>query len=338
MDNKEELDSELDKLIAEATAEREENNDADSGENNEGKSDDSTDNFADNSGDSNDNSGEENSDDKSEEKKDETTGDENSEESSYSKEFKPVEVKFGNSKITLDSEEEVAKYLENQKNQIPVVKENATESMVKQAKISNEELALLADIKAGKPGAMKELARLNKIDLADAEDSEGDYKAEFKVEEKSEMDKAVDSISADAELAPKFNNVLSTVPDDFIESVSSNAADLLRFAGHVKSGIAEELIPLATKASALNGKSLLENYIEIGEQRYLESKESKKETKTESKEERQVTDKEKKLRERASSDADSNKSTGSSTADDIWNMSPEEMNLALENGEINLRD
>jgi hypothetical protein len=333
--NIDELDNELDKLIAEAEAERDNNDN--SKDNNEEEGGDIAGDSSDNDDNSSDTSDEDNS-EEGKENKDETTGDEDSEESADTKKFKPVEVQFGQNKITLDSEEEVAKYLENQNREIAKVQESDTEIAVKQAGISDVELALLADVKAGKPGAIKALAELGKIDLADAEDSEGDYTPEFKVEKKSDVDKAIASISADKELATQFNNTLATVPDDFIASISGDAKDLLRFAGHVKSGIAQELIPLATKASALNGKSLLENYVEIGEQKYLKAGKSKEEAKADNKPKREVTEKEKSLRERASKDADTNKTSSSSTVDDIWNMTAEEMNEKLANGEIDLRD
>ena len=337
--SKEELDSHLDQLIAAAEAERDE------GINDDGNADSNDDNSAAGNGDSsNDNDGSADGTNDDGSNKD-GEGDNSQSESSNANEndsdkgeqaggnskFDAIKVKVSGQEVSLDTPEEVKSYLDNQNNKVELPTENVVEETVKQAGLSQREIALMADVKAGKPGALAELAKLGNIDLADADEFEGEYETEFKPTIKTDFDRVVDSIKGDAELAPKFTDVTKDLPDEFLSAVSQDPRDLATFASHVKSGLAQELLEKAAKDTALGKGSLLENYIKHGEADKATSKESKK-----SEQSRKVDPEKQKMIDRAAADADANKSSdaGQLTVDDMWE---DGMLEKVRSGEIDIR-
>ena len=259
--------------------------------------------------------------------------DEDKKQSPDTAKFTPLEVTVNGQKVMLESQEEVKDFI-NTKNRNTLPKENVTEEIVKQAKLSQEDLALFADIKTGDVGAFAKLAKDLGIDLAEVDEFDGKYEQKFKPNIKTDFDRVIDSIGNDAELAPKFNEVTKDLPDDFLHSVSQNPNDLAQFASHIKSGLAQELLELAVKDTALGKGTLIENYIKHGE-----AKAGKKaEAKPAKKEERKLSEKEIKLRKRANADNEQNKGgkTADLSVDDIWD-DPEIMKK-IASGEINLAD
>ena len=336
----EDLNADIERLIAEANAERDAEENTQDDNNNDVDDNNDSNNGDGSSDDTESTSDEENSD--SVEGEDNGTQGSNEDESGQEEsskdkeeEFTKIKTKVNGQEIVLESKEEVEKFIETQNRQMQSTRPSEVEEIVTQAKLSQEDLRLLADIKAGKPGALKKLADTNKIDLADADEFDGDYNPEFTPEIKSDIDIVLDNINANTELAPKFNEVVSTLPDDFLSAIGSNAHDLQQFASHVESGLAAELLPQAIKLTSLGQGSLLDNYIKLGEAKFA-NKDNSSKPQTENK--RHISEKEKKLRDRASSDADKNKGGKSSdfTVEDLWN----EDNLLdkVRNGEIDLRN
>ena len=330
------INADIEQMMQDALDEREEleNDDDNSDDNNSDDNSDSdeNENTEEEENDSNDN--------EEKEHKEENDTDENDsgeQHSESSKDFTPIKTKVNGQEITLESHEEIERFINNQ-NRSTQQDESINDTIVSQAGLSQEDLVLLADIKAGNIGALNKLAKDNKMDLADVDEFEGEYKSEFKPKIKSDIEKVADQISTDKDLASKFSDVVSGIQgqagDDFLAAIGSNAQDLASFASHVKDGIAQELLPQAVKEMAVNGGTLLENYIKLGEAKFKKSSES---TKVEKKQERTISKREQSLRDRASSDADENKGGKSSdlSVDDLWEDSILEK---VKNGEINLRD
>ena len=338
MDN---LNADIDRLIEEANAERDTDTGDTDGDNNDDTNNDSTGDDDNNDSSTNDDSNQEGQDESEDSDGQDSDSDGSEQEESTTNEetsFEKIKTKVSGQEITLESKEEVESFIANQNRNINTTRTSDVDEMVKQAKLSNDDLKLLADVKAGKPGALKKLADSNNIDLADADEFDGDYTPEFEMVKVSEVDNIIADINADTEFAPKFNEVVSTLPDDFLDAIGSNAHDLRQFESHVRSGLAAELLPQAVKMTSLGEGSLLENYIKVGEAKFAKKESTPAAEKPEPKQERQVSKKEQELRNRAGADSEKNKGGKSSdlSVEDLW----DEDNLLekVRNGEIDLRN
>ena len=332
-ENIDSLNSEIDKLMAEAVSEKEEIEKGDTNDESTDADDNTSEEYSESEEPDDEEQGQE------EKSEDNANADESEEQSADDvKVFEPVKVKVDGQEITLDNAEEVASYLTKVNSEKQLNKESINDTIVNQAKLSQDELRLLADIKAGKPGALKKLAELSKIDLADADEFEGNYETEFNPVVKSDVDVVLDNIKSNKELSAKFGSVVNDLPDDFLNAIGSDATSLQQFAGHIDSGIAQELLPLAAKAMATKGGTLLDNYIAIGNEKFSkQNSENKTQDKKATTQKRETSGLEDKLRKRASADTDSNKSGATSelTVDDLWSDGTLDK---IRNGEINLRD
>lgn len=324
------LDAEIEALMDAANAEKEESENADENSNEE-ISEMENKESEEEGGDT----GNEDNQDKHEDTEDENDESEDDSANNESVDFEPVAVNYNGQEITLDSEEEVEAFNNKKIETIDYLQDydsSPEQILMETAGISQEDLALLADIKDGKVGAMKKLAESNKIDLVAVDEFEGSYSSEIKPVERTKIDVVLKNVARDKQLQSDFNKTMESLPQDFIDALGSDAQGLANFVGHIKTGLASDVLPKAAKASALNGKSLLDNYIDIGtkqitgnEQKDVGSK--KKEQK------RKVSEKEKNFRKRASTDKDNKQNKNSSvSADDIWNMTEAEI------AELDLRD
>jgi len=306
---KESLDSEIEALMAEAIKEKEEiegGNSPDGG--------DDTDNSTNKTDTKDIDENVESTEAKSEDNKEEKDSD-------------VIEVEKEGQKVSIETMKEAKDYIEASRNP----NSNILQDFIKKGNIDESDLALLADIKAGKVGAMKKLADRNNLDLVDVDEFEGEYEPEAKMEIRDDIDIVLDNMRADTELATKFDGIVETLPDDFLSVIANDPRDLAAFIGQVKSGVAEELLPEAAKQAALGNGTLIDNYISIGNKKYAgKSKDNSKG--------RTMTEREKELRNRVSADIDANKSGKASalTVDDLWNE--ENLLEKVGNGEIDLRE
>jgi len=290
----EDEDKELEQMISDALAEREESDkqideDTDEGEETEEKESEST-----------------------EEKEEEET----------KSTFEPIELEVNGIKIKVESLEEMIAFAKkgattyNQKPET-FVEEKA---IIEQGKLSIEDLKLLVDARNGSPEAIAKLAKLSGVDTFDIDETTADkHVQKFQHTMQSEVDKVATSILSDESLAVSFRNTVSSLPSDFVSLVTSDATMLKDFARHVKEGIAQEIIPLAVKAQMLNGGTFFDNYSKVG-QDLVAQKNAKANP------ERTLSDKEKALRERADK-ANSKDVTPKKTvteAQDVWDLSDEE--------------
>ena len=237
-------------------------------------------------------------------------------------EFKPIEFEIAGQKITLNSEEELksmlskgAESLSKQDNSLELENE-----IIKQGKITADDLKLLIDAKNGDAKAIAKLAANSNIDILEVEADDADkYVPTFAPVIISDVEKVAREISADIEHANQFTKIASNLPQDFKAAIMSNANDLKTFSEHIKNGLAQQIIPEAMKLVYTKGMNFADAYVAVG----IELTQTKQEPK---KEERNLTDREKELRKKAS-ESGNNQSNGGKktlTVDDIANMSDEE--------------
>lgn len=236
--------------------------------------------------------------------------------------FEPVEIEVNGINVKIESLEEMiafAKKGASTYNQKPetFVEEKA---IIEQGKLTADDLKLLVDARNGSPEAIAKLAKLSGVDTFDIDETTADkHTQKFQPTMQSEVDKVASTILSDSELAQSFRNTVSSLPQDFVSLVTSDARMLTDFARHVKEGIAQEIIPLAVKAQMMNGGSFFDNYSKVGQDLVANKAKTKPN-------ERTLSDKEKELRERAdkanTKDVPAKKTV--TEASDVWDLSDEE--------------
>ena len=237
-------------------------------------------------------------------------------------EFKPIEFEIAGQKITLKSEDELkamlskgAESLSKQDNSLDLENE-----IIKQGKITADDLKLLIDAKNGDAKAIAKLAANSNIDILEVEADDADkYVPTFAPVIISDVEKVAREISADVEHANQFTKIASNLPQDFKAAIMSNANDLKTFSEHIRNGLAQQIIPEAMKLVYTKGMNFADAYVAVG----TELTQTKQEPK---KEERNLTDREKELRKKASESGNNQSNSGKKTltVDDIANMSDEE--------------
>lgn len=308
--DEEDFDKELEDLIKDAMDERDSELDDESGDSGEETGD----------------SGEIDGEDESEEDDSGIDGDRDEDDNQEgdekdSVEFEPIEVEVSGVKVTINSKEEMLAYIKKGASTFNVEPDRFTEekTILEQGKISSDDLKLLVDAKNGSKEALALLARRSNIDILDVESEMADsYTQQTQYQIESDVDKVANEILADETLASEFRRVSNVVPKDFMNEITSNAHDLKAFSGHIKSGIAQEIIPLAINSQIVNGGSFMENYNKIGF--------AMSQKKAEPEQKREVGKREQDLRKRASSGTGHNNSSNVNHSKDIWDMLDEDFN------------
>ncbi len=242
-----------------------------------------------------------------------------------SNDFEPVEIKVGNQTITLNSQEELLQFVKQggTSNDQPKSRKSEVDQITEQGKLSKEDLALLIDAKNGNKAAIAKLAKDSGVDIYDLSDDEAaGYEQQFQAHLATEVDNVASDIMDDVQLHTEFKQVVGGVPQDFAQYIASDAGALKNFAGHVKSGLAQKIIPEAIKQQMLSGGTFLDNYAKIGREMSDEKKPPE-----ESKTKRKENPRAEKLRKRAGNHKGKNKGTKTKiTGEDVWNMSSEDFN------------
>ncbi len=236
-----------------------------------------------------------------------------------SQDFEPIEVEVSGQKISIDSKEEMLAFIKKSANSMGSKRQRKSKNdqIVEQGNLSEDDLALLIDAKNGDPQAIAKLAKDSNIDVYDLSD-DGKYDRKFNPQFMSEADEVAEDILADTELATTFKEVVSSLPPEFTSAIATDAKALKHFSGHVKSGLAQRILPQALKAQLLNGGTLLDHYATIG--REMSKQESQ--PKEDSKEKRVKNPRADNLRKRAKNNKGSNKGSKTKvTGNDIWDMS-----------------
>ena len=232
--------------------------------------------------------------------------------------FTPIEVEVNGYNVTINSQDEMMEYIRKGADTFNKQPETHVEEklVIDQGKLSSDDLKLLVEAKNGSKEALAKLATLGNVDIMDIdEDTASGYKQEIQYNVPTEVDKVASQIMSDEVHATEFRQITNTLPKEFTQAISQDANMLSQFSQHIKSGLAQEVIPKAINASMTNGKSFLQNYAEIGKQTH-DGKQVEK---------RAVSEKEQKLRNRANSSKGVNNSKATATtADDIHDMTDAE--------------
>lgn len=236
--------------------------------------------------------------------------------------FKPIEFEIAGQKIVLNSEEELkamlskgAESLSKQDDSLSLEK-----AIIEQGKITADDLKLLIDAKNGDAKALAKLAQNSKIDILEVDADDADkYVPSFQPTIISDTEKVAREIASDKEHAEVFTKIASGLPMDFKQAIMSNANDLKAFSQHIKSGLAQQIIPEAMKRTFTEGISFSDAYVKVGLELSNKQPEQKKV-------ERTLTDREKELRKKASEQGNNQSNGGKRklTVDDIANMPIEE--------------
>jgi hypothetical protein len=250
--------------------------------------------------------------------------------------FKPFEVDYGGTKLSIDTQEEMVALISKGLNSKEPSKPTVEQDMMKQGNVQKEQLQLLIEAMNGNTGALAKIAEMGKIDLLDVDgESSKNYESSFKLQQiDHDLDAVANSIVGNKELFGKWETLTNQADDDFVQTIMSDSQTLKSFKNHMETGLAEAVMPMAIKRAKLTGESLFDAYATVGRE-YADGiekakgdtkqTETKQEKREEKKEERQMTDREKKLREQASSGNSSKETDGEpKDDDDIWNMSDEE--------------
>lgn len=324
---------ELERLIAEAEAERDEKS-------NENIEEVEPSNDEKNLDDNDENKSKEPSNDETNENKDDENNHQNEnkidEENNKVKEFEPIEFEYSGHKIKVESQDELIAMLrksaELQTNFKPKTKE---ELALEQAGLSAEDIALYIDAKNGDKNALAKIATLGKIDLLDVSEEDATaYTKKFNVVEPNDAEIVAQSIVNDKQLFETFTRVTSGLPKHFMTAVTSNARDLATFKEQIQSGLAQEIIPQALKLT-YQGVDFIDAYVRVGTKIMSERAGNNTQQQQQQPQDRTISDREKNLRKIAN-----DKSSGSQNknknveADDIWNMSDKDFERLISSGKI----
>ena len=316
--------TELERLISEADAEREElygsDNEEQVNDNEDVEEDESTDDVTDDSDDTEDDR--EDGDDAPEQDDDneadeaDVVSDDASDDIVHNNDtsFEPITVKVNGVNVDLESREEVEAYI--RRNNAPAVKDPAAQ-LIEKGGLSQEDIAMLIEMKNGNLSAYKAMVEKNNIDLVDIEEYDGDLELKHQPEILDPVAARAEEIFSDPMISEDFADAINSVPKEFASALGKNINDLDYFADQVRSGVAKEIIAKANKAVAINGGSFTEHYLRINSEI---SKEAPKQTK-QNKTARKINKKEVELRERAKAgkSKSSGKKAGELDVDDIWN-------------------
>lgn len=200
--------------------------------------------------------------------------------------FETLSVEIDGTEIEVNSESELRAVVKKLTEDKPFSVNNE-KRMLEQANLTKEDIALLADIKAGDKSAINELLKRQKVSLDDLDEVTDEYSQKFDYKEATELDSLAEQIVNDTEFLGTYNDHVSQLPQDFAEAVHSDPVAMKNFVKHVKSGLAGKIIPEAKKAAMLNSTSFMEEYAKIGRQlagKAPAGKQAKKEVKREVKE------------------------------------------------------
>lgn len=269
---------------------------------------------------------EEESEEKEEVEEQEEESEEEESEIEETKTFEPIEVELYGQNVTLNSEEELKSFIKKGAEALNKEPETHKEEkqIIQQGNLTQDDLNLLIDAKNGKPEAIAKIIEIAGTDIETVNEvNPEDYKQEFQAKFETDVDEVANDIIANPELHKKYMETATKVPQSFIDTVQGDANHLRAFSEHIKSGLADKIIPEAIKAQALNGGDFLTHYatigrsiVEAGNKQVVEKKEEAKPV---------VTAEEKELRKKAAGTRVSSSLNTKISVDDIATMPFDEL-------------
>lgn len=188
-----------------------------------------------------------------------------------------VEVAGQKIKIT---EEDVLRLLNHDEKR----EETDLELMVEQFNLSEDDLAIIRDIKEGNTNAL--LLATGKTrdelieELAEKDEEDKDYKPDTTIKKDTEIAKEARKISENEETKKIFEEATTYVTDEFYNAVVSSPEILRDFRLQIEAGVALPATKRAKAMTKLNGKNFAENYI-ISAQQIVAEQNTEKDKKRE---------------------------------------------------------
>jgi hypothetical protein len=211
-------------------------------------------------------------------------------------------------------------------------------SVIEKGGLTTEELQILAELKNGNKEAAGALLKAYGVDPYElTEDTT--FKPSGQFAPASEVEMVAQEILSQPELAEKVKQTVSVVPQDFSQKVSSDPNLLRAFADHVRTGLAEQIIPEAMKRQMIYGGNFFDHYTEVGEALLAGSQQSMtapaaQPQAQQAQPRKELSDKERRLRQKAAPPRRGKKQSFIEDAEAIWDMSDEEFENAIRSGKI----
>ncbi len=209
-------------------------------------------------------------------------------------------------------------------------------SVIEKGGLTTEELQVLAELKNGNKEAATALLKAYGVDPYElqTEETPTGFQPSDKFAPASEVELVAQEILSQPELAEKVKQTVSAVPQDFTQKVSSDPNLLRAFADHVRTGIAEQIIPEAMKRQMMYGGNFFDHYTEVGEALIGGSKQQVEEPPVQP-QTKELSDKERRLRQKAAPPKGKPKRQSFiRDAEEIWDLSDEEFDALVRSGKL----
>jgi len=254
--------------------------------------------------------------------------DENEDGKDDTPDFEPMTVQVNGYDVEIKSQEELMAFVQKGAESYKKEPESHQDekAIIEQANLGTEELTLLKDALDGDMNAIAKIAEKAGIDPFDVEKKMSEaYEPKFEATKPSEIDKAANEILADKELTESYQGIVKTVPEDFKSKIHGDATLLRNFGRHIKTGLAQKIIPEAIKRQIANpGEDFFESYSKVGMEMTAKT-DTKTKTKEKEKPERVISDREKAMRDKLSDQKEENISgEDDNSAKAIWKLTDEE--------------
>ena len=253
---------------------------------------------------------EEEEEEEEEEEKEESTNNKNNEEEQvFELVVKGQPVKLTKEDALRLAEREAERELEPELNKIT--------RFLKQNNITAEELALLNDIRQGNLDAIAAVIPKDRIEeLSNKLEEEIDYKPKFEVGKETPLEKNINKLEEDADLANGINTMLEVVPKEEVLAILASDDATRVMEHHAKQGTMDDVVAKAT-ALKLKGEDW-NRAIFLASQEVLDNN---KQTKQEEAKKKRET----KIREVFEEKQNRGAGKQTLTADDIWNLDDSEL-------------
>ena len=238
-------------------------------------------------------------------------------------EFEPVQVRVGDRTVEVNSREELLALASKGLDSVNIVpnKDSDNDKFMQQGGLTQDDLRVLIAAKGGDANAIAKLAQMGNVDLdeIDADDASS-FQPTFNLQQQSEVEQVASGILKDEAHAAAFKQTLTSVPESFQQAITQDAGRLSAFSEHIRSGLAEKVIPMVQKELALRGGDFFQTYAKIGSE--VAAGMNNRPADTTPNHKREMSIREKKMRDRANgSNRNDKKQNSESDVDEINSMS-----------------
>ena len=247
-----------------------------------------------------------------------------------------ITIQFNGQDLSFDSTEELQNFVNNVSNRQP--KTPAELSFMQENGISVDDLALLQDIKAGKKEALAKVIKDKGIDLYDLEEVDpSGYKPQAQIPQNDPFYAQQEAILNSSKYAEPLK-VFAKLDEAFVADIINNKDKLMSYVGLVESGMLDKLQGEAIKHHLTTGLPL-EMSFNIAANKLQSQGQgqtpSQGQNTSQGQSQRPSAKKiEEAKRELSKRTASSNKSADTLDEKDIWNLSDEDFDKLVSEGEL----